>query len=175
MVYPNTKFSLDLMHTNETSSGDYSCSDVTANGTKCTVDFPRDIYNITVTLVNDFGSTVDSQVVDSEFYLSLSFMKIIIAFPTARIVIIEIEEGKLEDGTRLTVTVTVNSRCPKKCVVTVFFGIKPMSGSDECSNIQQNVTKGPLSPGDNATFSVVILDVGEEYCYLVSLCGNISE
>ncbi|CAI8031893.1 hypothetical protein GBAR_LOCUS18060 [Geodia barretti] len=158
VVYPNTKFSLELMHTNETSSGDYSCSDVTANGTKCTVDFPRDIYNITVTLVNDFGSTVDSQVVDTR-------------------IIVEIEEGKLEDGTRLTVTVSVNSRCPMKCPVTVLFGTKPRSGYGDCSNIQRNVTKGPLSPGDSATFSVeaasVILGDGEKYCYLVSLCGNI--
>ena len=182
MVYPNTKFSLELLRTNKPlsspSSEDYSCSDVTANGTKCTVDFPRDIYNITVTLMNDFGSTVDSQVVDSEFYLSLSFMKIIIAFPTARI-IVEIEEGRLEDGTRLTVTVSVNSRCPMKCPVTVLFGTKPRSGSGDCSNIQGNVTKGPLSPGDSATFSVeaasVTLGDGEKYCYLVSLCGNISE
>ena len=55
------------MHTNETSSGDYSCSDVTANGTRCTVDFPRDIYIITAALVNDFGSTVDRKTIDSEF------------------------------------------------------------------------------------------------------------
>ena len=40
------------------------CSDVT--DTSCTVDLPRDVYNISITQSNDIGSTVDSKVIDSE-------------------------------------------------------------------------------------------------------------
>ena len=40
------------------------CSDVT--NTSCTVDLPRDVYNISITQSNDIGSTVDSGLFDSE-------------------------------------------------------------------------------------------------------------
>ena len=72
MVYPNVTFILKIvLGSNEppvhsTSSGDPSCSDLTANGTSCAVDFPRGDYNITLTLTNAFGSTMDSIKFDSE-------------------------------------------------------------------------------------------------------------
>ena len=85
----------------------------------------------------------------------------------------------LQEGTKLSVTVEVNSHCPMDCPVTVFFGTQPMNSGNDCPNIQRNITKGPLSPGESATFSVettsIPLDIGEDYCYLVSLCGNLGE
>ena len=80
----------------------------------------------------------------------------------------------LEDGKPLSVTLTVNSECPAmECPVAVMFGTESEDGGS--CDIQQNVTKGPLIPGETATFTV---DVGsvirlpdEKYCYLTSLCG----
>ena len=46
-------------------ANEYICSDVT--DTSCTVDLPRDVYNISITQSNDIGSTVDSDIFDSEF------------------------------------------------------------------------------------------------------------
>ena len=45
-------------------NGSTICSDVT--DTSCTVDLPRDVYNISITQSNDIGSTVDSSIFDSE-------------------------------------------------------------------------------------------------------------
>ena len=42
------------------------CPDVTSADTSCTVNLPRDIYNISITQSNDIGSTVDSARFDSE-------------------------------------------------------------------------------------------------------------
>ena len=46
------------------ANGSTICSDVT--DTSCTVDLPRDVYNISITQSNDFGSTVNIEVFDSE-------------------------------------------------------------------------------------------------------------
>ena len=46
-------------------NGSTICSGVT--DTSCTVDLPRDVYNISITQSNDIGSTVDSDIFDSEF------------------------------------------------------------------------------------------------------------
>ena len=45
-------------------NGSTICSDVT--DTNCTVDLPRDVYNISITQFNDIGSTVDSEIFNSE-------------------------------------------------------------------------------------------------------------
>ena len=80
----------------------------------------------------------------------------------------------LGDGKPLSVTLTVNSECPMiKCPVAVMFGTESEDGGS--CDIQQNVTKGPLTPGETATFTVdagsVIRLPDEKYCYLTSLCG----
>ena len=58
MVYPGDKEAVVQVN------GFTICSDVT--DTSCTVDLPRDVYNISITQSNDFGSTVDSDICDSE-------------------------------------------------------------------------------------------------------------
>ena len=45
-------------------NGSTICSDVI--DTSCTVDLPRDVYNISITQSNDIDSTVDSDIFDSE-------------------------------------------------------------------------------------------------------------
>ena len=45
-------------------NGSTICSDVIDNS--CTVDLPRDVYNISITQSNDIGSTVDSGVFNSK-------------------------------------------------------------------------------------------------------------
>ena len=74
-------------------------------------------------------------------------------------------------------TVRVNRRCPKKCSVTVAFGSE-LIGDGNCYT-QANVTSEPLYPGASATLSVeagsVIRISSHEYCYLVSLCGNLGK
>ena len=45
-------------------NGSTICSDVT--DTSCTVDLPRDVYTISITQSNDFGSSVVSGIFDSE-------------------------------------------------------------------------------------------------------------
>ena len=42
------------------------CPHVTAADTSCSVNLPRDIYNISITQSNEIGSTVDSARFDSE-------------------------------------------------------------------------------------------------------------
>ena len=81
----------------------------------------------------------------------------------------------LEDDEPLSVTVTVNSGCPKSCPVIVSFGTKPPE-ADGCG-AQVNVTsEEDLSPGETETFSVeadtVSRDSDEVYCFTVILCGN---
>ena len=89
---------------------------------------------------------------------------------TARAVIVE---NELFEEDKPSVTVTVRTVCTIRCHVTVSFGTQPISnGSCE---FQHNVTsKEPLSPGetDNFTGSYIPLKSGEEYCYLVTLCGT---
>ena len=61
MVYPgNVEVGLEV------NNGPSACSDVTADVTSCTLDLPRDIYKISITQTNDFGSTVNSKVLNSE-------------------------------------------------------------------------------------------------------------
>ena len=78
----------------------------------------------------------------------------------------------LEDGKPLSVTLTVNSECQMECPVAVMFGTESETGGS--CDIQQNVTKGPLTPGETVTFTVdagsVIRLSGEKYCYLTSVC-----
>ena len=50
----------------EVINGPTVCS-VTDDATSCTVDLPRDMYNISITQTNDIHSIVDTQVLDSEF------------------------------------------------------------------------------------------------------------
>ena len=47
-------------------NGSTICSGVTAADTSCTVDLPRDVYNISITQSNDIGSTVNSSIFDSK-------------------------------------------------------------------------------------------------------------
>ena len=185
MVYPNMDFILSLTPTDETasshmlSSGDPACSDATSNSTYCTVNVSRDVYIISVNLTNDLGSTINSSTFDSELCRNMekSINQCIVS--TAQAVIVE--EEMLEDGQPLSVKVTVNSRCPMKCLVTVAFGTNfgtnPLD-ADGC-DIQTNVTKGPLYPGETALFSIEAGSITRKsddiYCYLVSLCGNLGK
>ena len=59
MVYPDVEVVVQV-------NGSTICSDVTATDTSCTVDLPRDVYNISITQSNDFGSTVVRDIFDSE-------------------------------------------------------------------------------------------------------------
>ena len=60
----------------------------------------------------------------------------------------------------------------------VSFGTEPASGGGSCDSQAKDSTES-LSPGDTATFSVdansVSRELGERYCYLVSLCESIGE
>ena len=58
--------SLKVNVSDDTLAGDTICSSVTAADTSCTVDLPRDVYNISITQSNDIGSTVDSGIFDSK-------------------------------------------------------------------------------------------------------------
>ena len=60
MVYPGD------MEVVVQANGSTICSDVTVTDTSCTVDLPRDVYNISITQSNDIGSTVDRGIFDSE-------------------------------------------------------------------------------------------------------------
>ena len=151
----------------------YTCSDVTATDTSCTVDLPRDVYNISITQSNDIGSTVVSGIFDSEcnhYYENLNFRLIL---PTARTLIVKEEIFRAD---KLGVRMTVNGDCPQtEYPVLVTFGSKPV-GTDRCVG-QENVTRCPLSPGDLVSFSIssdhVSLGDGEVYCYFVSLNGTL--
>ena len=74
-------------------------------------------------------------------------------------------------------TLTVNSGCPMTCPVVVSFGTES-DGGGSC-DIQAKSSTESLSPGDTATFSVdadsVSRESGDQYCYLVSLCGIIGK
>lgn len=50
----------------ELTNGPTICSDVTATDTSCIVNLPRDVYNVTVIQTNDIGSTVDSNMFNSQ-------------------------------------------------------------------------------------------------------------
>ena len=78
-----------------------------------------------------------------------------------------------EEDKPLSVTVTVRTVCTIRCHVTVSFGTQPV-GNGSCE-FQHNVTsKEPLSPGETYIFTggAIALKSGEEYCYLVTLCGT---
>ena len=51
----------------ELANGVPLCPDVTPSDTSCTVYFPRDIYNISITQSNDIGPTVNSGLFDGEY------------------------------------------------------------------------------------------------------------
>ena len=68
-MYPDVELSVKLTRTDELASNvteSDPCSEVTAADTSCTVTLPRGIYNVTVTQSNDVGSSVDSNLFDSE-------------------------------------------------------------------------------------------------------------
>ena len=71
MVYPDVVVVVQV-------NGFTICSDVT--DTICTVDLPRDVYNISITQSNDIGSTVDSSIFDSESNHETSMSDIIPPF-----------------------------------------------------------------------------------------------
>ena len=59
MVYPDVEVVVQ-------ANGSTICPDVTAADTTCTVDLSRNVYNISITQSNGFGSTVNSGISDSE-------------------------------------------------------------------------------------------------------------
>ena len=164
MVYPDVEVVVQV-------NGSTICSDVT--DTSCTVDLPRDVYNISITQSNDIGSSADNGIFDSEsnhYYANLYFRLIL---PTVRTLIVEEEMFRAD---KLGVRVTVDDDCPEaEYPVLVTFGSKAV-GTDRCVG-QENVTRCPLSPGDLVSFSIssghVSLGDGEVYCYFVSLNGTL--
>ena len=66
MVYPG-----DVKVVVELDDGLTICSDLTSADPSCTVYFPRDVYNISITQTNDIGSTVNNGLFDSECYSNL--------------------------------------------------------------------------------------------------------
>ena len=64
-MYPEVDIRLKVNSSDNTVTGDTICSGVT--DTSCTVDLPRDVYNISITQSNDIGSIVDSGIFDSKF------------------------------------------------------------------------------------------------------------
>lgn len=82
-------------------------------------------------------------------------------------------EEEILDEKQLSVTVKLTCVCTEPSI-TAFFGTRPVGG-----NIC-NTTEGVFSPGENNTFyvktdSVVTLGPDEEYCYTISLCGQLGE
>ena len=65
-MYPEVDIRLKVNVSDDTVAGDTICPGVTAADTSCTVDLPRDVYNISITQSNDIGSTGDSAVFDSK-------------------------------------------------------------------------------------------------------------
>ena len=59
MVYPDVVVVVQV-------NGSTICSDVTTTDTSCTVDLPRDVYNISITQSNDIGSSADRGIFDSK-------------------------------------------------------------------------------------------------------------
>ena len=51
----------------ELANGVPLCSDVSPSDTSCTIYFPRDIYNITITQSNGIGPTGNSGLFDGEY------------------------------------------------------------------------------------------------------------
>ena len=73
-MYSNITFILELTDPHgyivkTFTSGHPACSNMTHKGTNCTVNLLRDRYNITLTLMNDFGSAVESEVFDSKNFI----------------------------------------------------------------------------------------------------------
>ena len=152
-------------------NGSTICSDVT--DTSCTVNLPREVYNISITQSNDIDSIVNSSIFDSKHHHKLInhmwLQKSYFSPTVAQVLIVE----KISD---LSVMVTLNKYCQEiDCPITVSFGTRPVTGV--CA-VQQCVTKD-LSPGGNATFSVETASVSresdEEYCFKVSRCGGPGE
>ena len=48
------------------ANGSTICPNVTAADTSCSVDLPRDIYNISIIQSTEFASTLNTYVIDSE-------------------------------------------------------------------------------------------------------------
>ena len=48
------------------ANGSMICANATASDTSCTVNLPRDVYNISITQYNDIGSSTNSFVLESE-------------------------------------------------------------------------------------------------------------
>jgi hypothetical protein len=133
----------------ELRPGNITCSEITGN--KCMV-FPSMLLervNVTLTLTNDFGSTID----EASFDLRT----------------LAVEEELGPDS--LAVTVGVNSLCSGgELPVLVTFGARPEEGG-ACRGLQ-NATPSSLSPGDSASFSVdpasLTLGSDETYCYTIN-------
>ena len=62
VVYPGE---VDMMVA--LANGTIMCPDVTPSDMSCTVYFPRDVYNISITQSNDIGPTVNSGLFDSKY------------------------------------------------------------------------------------------------------------
>ena len=71
-MYPEVDIRLKVNVSDDTVTGDTICSGVTAADISCTVDLPRDVYNISITQSNDIGSAVDSAVFDSKLCTSIT-------------------------------------------------------------------------------------------------------
>ena len=75
VVYPKVESTLDLLDETLSSvslpSGDPACSGTTPGSTNCSLTVPKDIYNVSVSLTNTFGSAMNSSVFDSELASTL--------------------------------------------------------------------------------------------------------
>ena len=71
------KSTLDLLDETLSSvslpSGDSACSGTTPGSTNCSLTVLKDIYNVSVSLTNTFGSTMNSSMFDSELATTLVF------------------------------------------------------------------------------------------------------
>jgi hypothetical protein len=141
IVYPG-----DVEVVVELTNGSNICPDVTFADNNCSVTLPRDVYNISISQSNGIGSTV---------YITM--------FDT-RILIVNWERFGQD---LLEVEVEVNGGCSQtEYFIVVTFGT--MNSSEICKG-QQNITKGPLFPGETVFVLVktnsISIEPGEEYCY----------
>lgn len=150
------------------------CPDVTAADTSCTVNLPRDIYNISITQSNDIGSTVDSARFDSELVCFITHMTPMVCSIVAVLVVEEKVSLILNTQLLLIVTVSRNKLCPEtESPVLVTFGARAVAGG-ECKG-QQNATQVVIASGKSVSFYVdadtISLGTDETVCFIVSLDG----
>jgi hypothetical protein len=141
IVYPG-----DVEVVVELTNGSNICPDVTIADNNCSVTLPRDVYNISISQSNGIGSTV---------YITMFDTRILIV------------NWELFGQDLLEVEVEVNGGCPQtEYFIVVIFGT--MNSSKICEG-QQNITKGPLFPGETVFVLIktnsIYIEPGEEYCY----------